>query len=399
MGKFKKIKSFTGAIANLYVFFYPLSEYEIKEHYQDGLNDLQNGDGIILQKVLEKDESDFNRQTFATSKNLPDEVLKQVDVNPSFFKSIAEEPTDSEMNERVENETDLPDEAEINHDVAISNLNEFIFEHPLSTDQLTQIANNYEWILTVSSVISTGDINKDGALSLSRFMKILKFCNIKISRNLIWEICQITNTTAEILDEEDDKIKHKAVLYYYFLKTLREAIFSDVFSNVGDNEFDKVSVGHYSDSDDHIEYEEEEPEEEEKDEQSEMALAAGRRKDSFHSSPGKIPKIKKQIDPDEQDEGEEQTLAPVLDVEVPVADPPVSINQDKSVNDEGLMKLDQQDEVLDKAYEEKMRALEEPEEQEVPDQQEEVIETSSLPELEDGWNIGSFKVNIIRFSG
>lgn len=48
VGKFKKLKSFQGSIAELFVFFYPLSKTEIEEHYNDGLRELQNGDGEFI---------------------------------------------------------------------------------------------------------------------------------------------------------------------------------------------------------------------------------------------------------------------------------------------------------------------------------------------------------------
>lgn len=61
VGKFKKIKSYSGFIAELFVYFYPLTKREIEEHYRDGLREIQNGDGQFIMKELQKDESEHNK--------------------------------------------------------------------------------------------------------------------------------------------------------------------------------------------------------------------------------------------------------------------------------------------------------------------------------------------------
>lgn len=151
VGKYKKLKSFNGSIAELFVFYYPLSQSEIASHYEDGLNELETGGGFFIQKMIEKDEADFNRQNFAATKKIPEEVLKQVDVAPTFFKE-EDEPTNSELNDRVEGE-DAPEEEdnEQQQEEIMFALDEFIINNPLITDKVVQIARNYDWILSVAS--------------------------------------------------------------------------------------------------------------------------------------------------------------------------------------------------------------------------------------------------------
>lgn len=398
VGRFKKIKSFHGAIAELFVFFYPMTKAEIEEHYKDGLHELENGDGQFLRKVLEKDEADHNRRMFATEKHVPDEVLKQVDVQPTFFKSVSEEPTSSELNDRIPGEDAMTqtgiagDEAEV-----MQNLDLYIFEHPLLADDITQIANNYEWILTVSSVIVSGDITKEGAIELSRFMKILKFSKISLTKSSVWEIAEVTKTSTEIIDEYDDQVKHKGILYYYFLKIIKEVVYADMISNLADEDVERVSVGHFSDSDDHIEEPEEEAEEEEKEEEpEEKPVAVNMRKDSFHSSPEKFQKVPKMNEGEgegEQEEAEgDKTLPPVRDEDQVSIPPAATANYEPSLNEEGLIKHEHDEEL----QQEKEEPVEEPPVEEEPAVEEE--EDNSLPELDDDWNSGEFELNIIRCS-
>jgi hypothetical protein len=122
VGRFKKIRSFKGAIAELFVFFHPLSDSEIEEHYQDGQNELQNGDGNFLQKVLDKDQEEFNRQTFASEKKIPDEVLKEVNTSAGFFATVKEEPQNEDLNDRAEGEGEPEEEQEPDDTEAVENL-------------------------------------------------------------------------------------------------------------------------------------------------------------------------------------------------------------------------------------------------------------------------------------
>jgi len=400
VGRFKKIKSFTGAVAELFVFFYPMTQAQIEEHYSDGLEELERGDGQFLQKVLEKDEAAFNRQNFATEKKIPDSVLREVEASPTFFKTIKEEPSNADINDRVEGqdeETQVSRNGENNIE-AMQNLDLFIFENPLLADQITELANNYEWILTVSSVMATDGINKDGALELTRFMKILKFCKIKLQKSVVWEMANLTKTNTEILDEYDESNKFKGVLYYYFLKIVKEIVFSDMISHLQDEDVENVSVGHYSDSDDHVEEEEPEDEGEEEKVESEKAVGVNMRKDSFHSSPDKFRKLKNYDGEGEGDEnadkeGEsEKPLDPVLPEDHKKLLPSKTIIDEASVNDDGLIKNEQ-----DKDF-----VVPEPEPEPEEEHEEVVIEEvddSSLPDLDPDWNTGEFSVNIIRCSG
>ena len=282
VGRFKKIKSFKGAIAELFVFFYPLSNVEIEEHYQDGQQELENGDGQFLQKILDKDEADHNRQTFAEEKHVPDEVLQQVDVNPEFFKTVKEEEGEEDMNDRDQDNMEEieAEEREMDDAQAKQDLNIFILENPLISNEISKLGNNYDWLLTVSSIMVSGDINKEGAIEISRLMKILKFSKIKIPKSAVKEMVEITKTGVEIMDENDDSIKHKGVLYYNFLKLTKDVIMADMMSHLADEDIERVSVGTYEDSDDNIE--EPEPEEEEQEEEkTELPPAAAKRKDSY----------------------------------------------------------------------------------------------------------------------
>ena len=401
VGRFKRIKSFKGAIAELFVFFHPLSNLEVEEHYQDGQNELENGDGQFLQKILDKDEADFNRKTFASEKKVPDEILKQVDVSPEFFKTVQEEPEDKELNERdqenmeeIENEENAMEDEEI-----MQNLNVFILENPMIADQIEQLAHNYEWLLSVSSIMVTNDINKDGAIELSRFMKILKFSKIKIPKAVISEMVDITKTGIEILDDDDDHVKYKGVLYYYFLKIIKQVIYADMLSHLADEDIEKVSIGTYEDSDDNIEELEPEQEEEEE-EKEEVPPAASKRKDSFRSSPDKFEKVKNHDveyeDEDSQRENPDKTLDPVMPAEGEgdthkILKPTKTLKDDYSVNEEGLIKNKEQDENF---------KIPEPDPEPEPTEEEEevILENNSLPDMDHEWNSGPFEVNIIRCS-
>lgn len=403
VGRFKKIKAFQGAIAELFVFFYPLSNGEIENHYQDGLNELECGDGQFLQKIIEKDEADFNRQTFATEKHVPDAVLRQVDVSPQFFKTIREEVTNEELNDRqtghledqIEAEHKARDEAEV-----MQNLNLFIMENPMIADQISNIAKNYEWLLTVASVMATGGVNKDGTIEITRFSKLLKFTKIKLPRSAIIEMAELTKTMTEILDEHDDKIKYKGILYYYFLKTIQKVVYADMMSNLDDEDIEKVSIGTFKDSDDLFE----EPEPEESEEEKEVAAGANLHKDSFHSSPDKFARApspqeydvngdpveksprnsdehEKSLDPimPEKEEGRRDSVVPKTELD------------NMSVNEEGLMKHQEQDQLFNEPKPEAEPELEEEPEEELQDD-------LSLPDLDEQWNSGAFEVNIIRCS-
>jgi hypothetical protein len=397
VGRFKKIKSFTGSIAELFVFFYPMDQAQIEQHYKDGLNELENGDGTFLKNELEKDEAEYNRQTFATEKKIPNSVLKEVEVSSGFFKIIKEEPTHSELNDIVDmHDEEVQTQGNTDEVEALQNLDAFIFENPLIANEINEIANNFEWILKAASIMSTGDINKDGALELTRFMKILKFCKIKLPKSVVWEMIEITKTGTEILSEIDDTVKFKGVLYYYFLKIVKEVVFSDMMSHLADEEVEKVSVGHFSDSDDHVEEEEAEGEEEkEHSVEPEKPVAAGMRKDSFHSSPDKFSKVKsREGDEDESEEEKEadKTLEPVMPEGQQPFHPAKTIIDEPSLNEDGLIK-NQQDENF---------VLPEPDQEVEEEQANELAEEQddeSLPELDDDWNTGHFVVNIIRCSG
>lgn len=398
MGRFKKIKSFTGSIAELFVFFYPMDQAQIEQHYKDGLNELENGDGTFLMKELEKDEAEYNRQNFATEKKIPSSVLQEVEVSPGFFKTIKEEPTNSELNDRVDiHDEEVQTEGNSDEVEALQNLDAFIFENPLLANEINEIANNFEWILKAASIMATGDINKDGALELTRFMKILKFCKINLQKSVVWEMIEITKTGTEILCETDDTIKFKGVLYYYFLKIVKEVVFSDMMSHLADEEVEKVSVGHFSDSDDYVEEEEVEAEEEKGEPvEQEKPAAAGMRKDSFHSSPDKFSKFKNKEgegdQSEEEDKNVDKTLDPVMPEDHPPIQPAKTIIDEPSLNEDGLIKNEQDQNFFHP----------EPEPEVDEEQEKEPIEEQddeSLPELDEDWNTGHFVVNIIRCSG
>jgi hypothetical protein len=397
VGKFRNTKSFNGFVGEFYLFFYPLTQNQIEENYEDGLQEIERGDGYFIQKMLNNDELEHNRQTFAATKNIPDEVLKHVDAAPDLFKEEKEEdPTTSEMNDRVE-EVDEAEDDQMSKEQITQSINEYMFDNPLQSNAFTAIASNYEWLLTVSSIMVTGDVSKDGAIELSRFMKILRFCKIKVPRSVIWEIVCLIKANVEIIDDHDDKIKHKALMYYDFLKNLKDSVYGDIMSQYDDEEYEKVSVGHFSDSDDHIE-DEVEPEEEEKEEEpeeSEKPLATNMRKDSFHSSPGKIHPPKHERDAeDDDDEGEEQQKeeSKLIDPEaIPAPQPAISVAENASVNDEGLIAHDQ-----DKDFVVPQEEPEEEVEENVEEEEEAVELDNSLPDFNDEWNNGDFEVNIIR---
>jgi len=403
VGRFRKIKSFKGAIAELFVFFYPLDTAGIEEHFEDGLNELKNGDGQFLQKIFDKDQADFNRQAFATEKHIPDEVLKNVDVSPDFFQTVKEEPNNEDLNDRDQNNMEEieAEERAADEESVKQNLNMFIIDNPGLSNQIEQLANNYDWLLTVTSILSTGDITKDGAIEIPRFMKILKFSKIKLPKSAIVDMVDITKTGTEILDEQDDQIKHRGVLYYNFLKIIKEVILADMISNLEDEDIERVSIGTYEDSDDNIA--DPEPEEEEvEEEKTELPPAANQRKDSFHSSPEKFQKFKKEDDEEGESQGSEQnedadkTLPPVLPDEgegdVPKVEKDNHTQQDQvEVNEEGLIKNEEQDQQL--------RTPEPESEPEVEEEEQEIlIESSSLPDMDHEWNTGNFDINIIRCS-
>ena len=393
VGKFKKIKSYSGFIAELFVYFYPLAKPEIEEHYRNGLQEIQNGDGSFIIKELEKDEAEHNRKMFATEKHIPAEALTDIKVSPAFFKTAKEDST-SQLNDRVPL-TDVAsgDIEEDNKVLVMHMLDTFIFENPIFADDLTKIAKNYEWILKVTSVMSTGEVNKEGAIELSRFMKVLKFVKIHLSSEVLWQIIEITKTGTTILDEQDDKIKNRGVMHYYFLKILKEVVFGHAISQVGDEEYEKVSVGYYSDSDDHS-IEMEEPEEEKFIEVEEKPVAVNMRKDSFHSSPDKFHWQKNKIHNEGEGEGEgeenevDKSLPPVLGEKHPTK-PPNTENYEPSLNEWGLIKHEN-DEVLQSEIKEEQVVIEEHE------SIQNIDDTESLPELETGWNMGPFEINITR---
>ena len=395
VGKFKKIKSYSGLIAELFVYFYPLNKNEIEEHYNDGLQEIQSGDGKFIIKQLQKDEAEHNRKMFATERHIPAEALTDIKVSPSFFKT-AKEDTTSQLNDRVplseaaSGDIDNENKAEVMYA-----LDTFIFENPIFADDLTKIAKNYEWILKVTSIMATGEINKEGAIELSRFMKVLKFCKIHLSSEVIWQIVEITKTSTTILDEHDDKVKHKAIMHYYFLKILKEVVFGHDISQIDDDEYEKISVGHYSDSDDHS-IEIEEFEEEKVEEVEEKPVAVNMRKDSFHSSPGKINWPKKRLQNEEgEGEGDEnegdKTMPPVIEEEHIVKPTPTEINE-PSLNEYGMIKHEH-DDALQPVIKEDPPA---PEEQESVHKGNE--DNESLPEIEDGWNTGAFEIHITRWN-
>ena len=85
VGKFKELRSFTGFAGELFLYFYPLSKYDIQEHYEDGLKEIQTGDGEFIFKELQKDEAQYNRRLYATEKHIPEEALQDLDVSPDLF--------------------------------------------------------------------------------------------------------------------------------------------------------------------------------------------------------------------------------------------------------------------------------------------------------------------------
>lgn len=101
--------------------------------------------------------------------------------------------------------------------------------------------------------MATGNVNKEGTIELSRFKKILKFCKINITTNVLWEAIELTRTSTEILDERDDKIKYKGLLYYYFWKIVHEVACEIQTAEDEDSNRQKINSSEISDSEDNAE--------------------------------------------------------------------------------------------------------------------------------------------------
>ena len=253
VGKFKSLKSYKGFAGELYIYFYPLSKYEIQEHYEDGMNSFKSGSNLLIMNALRKDEAEHNRRLYATEKHIPEEALEDLAVNPNVFKTHKDDLTDTMLNDRVPingQNTELNESQ--NKVEAIERLEEYIFLNPLSSRDLALLGNNYEWIVKVASVMATGNVNKEGTIELTRFMRILRFCKINLSFNVIWEVIQITKTGTEILDERDDKIRYKGVMYYYFWKIANDVVCDNQPLQQTNGKFQRVYTENISDTDDNL---------------------------------------------------------------------------------------------------------------------------------------------------
>ena len=273
-----------------------------------------------------------------------------------LFKTHKEDLSNTQLNDRVPINENIEGDSRIN---AMQMLDLYILENPLITREITNIAKNYEWILKVASVMATGSISKEGTLELPRFMKILKFWKISISSSSVWEIVELTKTGTEMLDERDVKIKHKGIMYYYFLKMINEVVCGDIFDQDQGEYFERISSSDISESEENEEKREEIKQEEVK---LRKQTPHTQREEEHHAN---------------SPHDEEQDHHPTIDKDKLLSTGDNLINKN---NGDNILSNPEEvanaDEHLHKGNHN---------------------EEDMLPVLEEGWNLGPFEVNIIRW--
>lgn len=82
--------------------------------------------------------------------------------------------------------------------------------------ELENIAENYEWLMKVSSVMAMGEVTRNGMIEVKRFMKVIEFVNSNLEINDVVSLAHATY--AYFWDEEK---KATCIYHYKFLVAIR----------------------------------------------------------------------------------------------------------------------------------------------------------------------------------
>jgi hypothetical protein len=202
----------------------------------------------------EKAKRDRNKDEFAKEKGVSGDTLEEFGVTSRFYKSIEDE-------DKYTNHAPPPKSEVLSEE--IQKMEQWMDEHPEHVPSLQAIVYNASWIIKVSSLLATGDVQQDAALEIPRFRNVLKSCHINLTRKDLTQLAKNTKSFVLIPIEDVDT---DGCLFWYLINTLQKMLRAALVDDFDEEDFRQISVGNYSDSDDISEPEPIEQEQEPKEE-------------------------------------------------------------------------------------------------------------------------------------
>jgi hypothetical protein len=151
-----------------------------------------------------------NKTEYAKTKGLNPDTLGDFGVTSTFFKPAKEE-------ENLSNHAP-PEPSEVPSEV-VQRVEEFLVQNPDLYALVDDILENRSWIIKAASILSTGEVKKDGALEAKRFKKVLSGVNIQVSLPLIVALADAAKAKVEVPTETDEMVP--GVLYWELIQALK----------------------------------------------------------------------------------------------------------------------------------------------------------------------------------
>lgn len=244
-GKFKRTPAFEGKIAEFLLFGFPFSKQDVRERYLEGLDDIEAGAWQEQERVKEALRLEANKGEFAKTKGLNSDTLGAFGVPSTFYKPEKDE--ESLTNHAPPEPTEVPSEV-------IQRVEAFLVQNPELYALVDDILESRSWIIKAASILSTGEVKKDGALEARRFKRVLAAANINVSLKLVVALSDAAKARVEVPTEDDKMVS--GVLYWELIQALKRVAPSPYED---EQEAQALSVGAYTDSDEFSEPEEEKP--------------------------------------------------------------------------------------------------------------------------------------------
>ncbi len=188
-GQFKAVESFVGSICDSSLSFFPVTAQEATDLFTEGKHELKQSQVLSTSKdLLTRSQNDFLRASYSKKKGAADTShTHTIGVPQELIASLAVDPTVLEVAEQAAIEAEIKEEEHNTQD----QVRTYFMKHPDVEARcifpsgakclVELVASNFEWIVTVVSVMATGKVDKTSKIEIRRLMQALNVLHSEVT--------------------------------------------------------------------------------------------------------------------------------------------------------------------------------------------------------------------------
>jgi len=156
--------------------------------------------------LLSKSQENYLRETYARQKKVPKDLVEELKIDPELLKTEQEEPHEEPKVEELDGKAQLrrhfAERPDIKAKCNILHLSIGVI-----------LADNFEWIVKVTSIMAVGRLEKTAKIETRRFVEVINMLRTGLT---FAEIIEIANILCAF-DESTNKI----IYFYDFMKPIK----------------------------------------------------------------------------------------------------------------------------------------------------------------------------------